>query len=189
MPILNCPLLSVQKIIQTTDLNVTLIPDPAGRQIHLVSLDYEGLVSAAQQITIQEVPTNPVINRTVADGVSTASSTTLTSATAAFTSADVGRYIRVIGAGSGGGTLLTYIRSVTNGTTVVLQEPALTTDTDLDVVIYNSFPTIAVLAASITAGVSGKLDLERLVPSGSGVKAYIPAVGPSVFVSIVYQLV
>lgn len=57
--------------------------------------------------------------RTVTDAV-TASNRTLTSATAAFTSADVGKQIVL----SGGGTLTTTIQAVTNSTTITMTAPA-----------------------------------------------------------------
>jgi hypothetical protein len=64
------------------------------------------------------------------DGVTTSSSTTLTSATAAFTSADVGRTIS--GSGISGGTT---ISSVTNGTTIVLSAAATATATGVSITI------------------------------------------------------
>lgn len=65
--------------------------------------------------------------RTVADGVATASSTTFTSATAAFTSADVNKQIVIAGAGLFGASHATTIASVTNATTALLTAAALTT--------------------------------------------------------------
>lgn len=65
--------------------------------------------------------------RTVTDGAITAASTTLTSATAAFVAADVGRLIVVVGAGASGTDLITRIASRTNATTVVLADAASTT--------------------------------------------------------------
>lgn len=64
------------------------------------------------------------------DGVTTSSSTTLTSASAAFTSADVGRTI------SGSGIpAATTISSVTNGTTIVLSAAATATATGVSITI------------------------------------------------------
>jgi hypothetical protein len=57
--------------------------------------------------------------RTVTDAV-TNSTTTLTSATAAFTSKDIGKQIVL----SGGGSLTTTIESVTNATTIIMTAPA-----------------------------------------------------------------
>lgn len=68
--------------------------------------------------------------RTVADGVLN-SSTTVTSATAAFTSADVGA--TVTGTGIPTGTL---IASVTNGTTVVLTQAATATASGVSLTIF-----------------------------------------------------
>ena len=65
--------------------------------------------------------------RIVSDAIMTASSATLTSATAAFVAGDVGKFIEVLGAGTAGATLHTTISSVTNGTTVVLSASAGTT--------------------------------------------------------------
>lgn len=59
-------------------------------------------------------------NRILTDAVTTATSTTVTSATGAFTSADVGVGINIAGAGAAGATLKTTISSITNSTTVVL---------------------------------------------------------------------
>lgn len=67
--------------------------------------------------------------RSVTDGAITAADTTLTSATAAFTSADVGRGVTVAGAGAAGADLVAEIASVTNGTTVELNVAAGTTVT------------------------------------------------------------
>ena len=67
------------------------------------------------------------VNRTVLDGAMTASSGTLTSATASFTSGDVGRWVTVQGAGAGGANLVAQIQTYTNGTTVVLSVNATTT--------------------------------------------------------------
>lgn len=64
------------------------------------------------------------------DAATTSSSTTLTSATAAFTSADVGRTIS--GTGIPGGTT---ISSVTNSTTVVLSAAATATGTGVTITL------------------------------------------------------
>jgi hypothetical protein len=58
--------------------------------------------------------------RTVNDGAMTAGLAVLTSATAAFTAADVGRDVSVAGAAAGGLTLYTTITVFTNATTVTL---------------------------------------------------------------------
>ena len=72
--------------------------------------------------------------RTVADGA-TNSNTTVTSATAAFDSNDVGRTI------SGGSIPAgTTIASVTNATTVVISQAATTTATGVTLTISNNVP-------------------------------------------------
>jgi hypothetical protein len=64
---------------------------------------------------------------TVNDGAMTASSQTLTSATAGFVAGDVGTQIVVQGAGPSGGNLATSISGYTNATTVTLAVAASTT--------------------------------------------------------------
>jgi hypothetical protein len=69
--------------------------------------------------------------RTLMDGVTTASSTTLTSATAAFTAADQGKTIWIWRAGYEYDIHKTSIASVTNSTTAVLTDAALAAGTGL----------------------------------------------------------
>lgn len=73
--------------------------------------------------------------RTVTDGVCTASSAVLTSATAAFTAQDAGQNIVVSGCGAAGATLPTTIATVTNATTVQLATTATTAATGVSVAI------------------------------------------------------
>lgn len=75
------------------------------------------------------------LGRTVADGA-TNSNTTVTSATAAFISADIGATIAGIGIPSG-----TTIASVTNGTTVVLSQAATATATGVTLTITRTTST------------------------------------------------
>jgi hypothetical protein len=82
---------------------------------------------------IETMLTGAYAGRNVTDGVTNAT-TLLTSATAAFTSADVGRMVIVEGAGGGSGdALVTTIASVSSGTDVVLADAAGTTASALDV--------------------------------------------------------
>lgn len=64
--------------------------------------------------------------RSVADGVATLNSYTLTSATAAFTQADVFSSLTVSGAGTSGGTLTTFVRSVESATSCTMGDFAAT---------------------------------------------------------------
>jgi len=64
--------------------------------------------------------------RTFSDGAISGGTANLTSATANFTSADVGVGVFVPGAGAAGAALTTTIKSVTNSTTVVLAVNAST---------------------------------------------------------------
>lgn len=73
--------------------------------------------------------------RVVGDADITAAATTLTSATAAFTAADVGAQVVISGAGTGGADLVTFIDTVTNATTVELEDAAVTTVTDADLIV------------------------------------------------------
>jgi len=93
----------------------------------------------------------------VTDGSMTASSTTFTSATAAFTSADAGKRILIDGAGAAtdfgviGGTaarkpLVTTISSVTNSTTIVLGSAPQATGTGVRFV-YGTDDTAAIQSA------------------------------------------
>ena len=86
--------------------------------------------------------------RSIADAATTAGSTTLTSVTAAFTSADVGRTVCVTGAGGavGAATVLTAdIASVTDATTVELADAARNTVTGAAANIHDRDRDIAVL--------------------------------------------
>lgn len=65
--------------------------------------------------------------RAVADGASTATTKTITSATAAFTSADLGKSVFVAGAGSAGAVLATTITNVGSATSVTVAATAATT--------------------------------------------------------------
>lgn len=104
--------------------------------------------------TVQGIGTNPInlLNnasmtpqRSVTNGAMTATSTTLTSATAAFTSADVNRYVRVMGANASGQVLVARIASVTNGTTVVLDTAAKTTVSGATVYVHDTDYDISVI--------------------------------------------
>lgn len=61
-----------------------------------------------------------VNSRTVSDAVTTASSFTITSATGAFTSADLGRTITIPGAGAAGATFQGVIATVNSATSIVV---------------------------------------------------------------------
>lgn len=82
--------------------------------------------------------------RSVTDAAITAASTTLTSATAAFTSADVGRTVSVLGAAPASGPLYTTIASVTNSTTAVLSAAAFATVSAATLIIHNRDSNITI---------------------------------------------
>lgn len=85
------------------------------------------------------------INRIVNAAMS-ATSTTLTSATANFTSADAGKAIRVWRAGTSGHDLVTTIASVSNSTTIILSAPSVGAVSS-DTAVYGSDNTAAIQAA------------------------------------------
>ncbi len=95
--------------------------------------------------------------RRVVDAATTSSSATLTSATAAFTSADVGKAIRVERAGTAGARLVTTISAVTNATTVTLATTAGATVTGQYAAIGNRDTNI-----TIRGGVWDRLDNNSL---------------------------
>jgi len=99
----------------------------------------------------------------ITDGAITSASHTFTSAMAGFTAADVGKIIRVPGAGSSGHDMLTTISAFTNSTTVTLTSAAATTVSS-DTVMYGtdntSFFQAAIFADSLNLG--GKV----YVPNG-----------------------
>lgn len=79
----------------------------------------------------------PLLQRTVTDGVmsSSVNPTHLSSATAAFTSNDVGKIISVAGAGPTGAALVGTVSSIISGTVAVLSASASTTVSGATVVI------------------------------------------------------
>lgn len=97
--------------------------------------------------------------RTVTDAAITAASTTLTSATAAFTSADVGRNIYVAGAGTAAGSggltgLYTTIVSVTSDTQAVLASPGITTVSAASLSVYTRCANIEIVGGTWDHGAS-----------------------------------
>lgn len=101
-------------------------------------------------------------SRTVTDTVTTNDSTTITSATAAFTSADVGKHVAITNAGRV--ALNTTIAAFTNSTTVTLSVAATRTCTATQVV-YGSDDTTPFINAFTWAGTS-TTPTSLYVPSG-----------------------
>ena len=106
----------------------------------------------------------------VTDGAMTATSTTLTSATASFTAGDVGKAVMVKGAASSTvSTLVTTITGFTNSTTVTLGAVAVTTVTSA-LVMWGTDDTAhiqaAVNAAITYATAHGSAKV--FIPMGSG---------------------
>ncbi|WP_189113603.1 IPT/TIG domain-containing protein [Pilimelia terevasa] len=124
-----------------------------------------------------------VAARTVADGATTNASTTLTSATAAFTSADVGMSLSVasntqVPAG-------TTIVSVTNPTTVVLSAAATATATGVSTTIgprtaasvttVNASTGVTAAAPQFTVADVGRSITGTGIPAGTVISAYTSA--------------
>lgn len=99
-----------------TGLGPTVAPNGAGKPVTHGTLD--PVLADLGDLLADLGDLNALLNRSVADGV-TNSTTTVTSATAAFTQADVGA--RVSGAGIPAGAT---VATVSNGTTVVLSAAA-----------------------------------------------------------------
>lgn len=100
--------------------------------------------------------------RTVTDAAITNGAATLTSATGAFTSADLGRRVAVMGAGSAGAVLSATIRTVNSGTSVALSGNAATT------------------VSGATAGI-GIWTSDGVHPSRTGHLAMVAALNPAIF--------
>lgn len=82
--------------------------------------------------------------RRVTDAATTSTSQTLTSATAAFTSADIGKTVVVHGAGASGALLITTIAAVTNSSTATMTVAAVTTTTGTYAAVGNRDSGISV---------------------------------------------
>lgn len=91
---------------------------------------------------------------TSATGAMTASSAVLTDTNGAFTAANVGQYITVVGAGAAGVDLSTTILSVQSGTSITLTVAASTTVTGATYG-YGTSDTAAINAAITAAGTIG----------------------------------
>lgn len=115
--------------------------------------------------------------KTVTDGAMTSGSAVLTSATAAFTPADVGKTIQVARALSTSGMLSTTVASVTNATTAVLAVPAAFSLTGQamyvdgrtvgDAVTTANSATVTSATAAFTAADVDKVITIGAIPQGS----------------------
>lgn len=101
------------------------------------------------QVNLASAPYNATCNGVAITGLATisAASPNLQFSTGAFVSGDVGKSIRIAGAGSGGGSLNTTILSVTDGQNIVLNSNASTALAGVSTrVIYGANDTAAILA-------------------------------------------
>lgn len=116
-------------------------------------------------------------NGRVVGDVVTNSTTTITSATAAFTSADAGKTIMINGAnGTGVGPLVTTISSVTNATTAILASAAGITTTGC-AAVFGTDDTTAIQAA-INAANAYALANNYFAEVLFGSKIYMVAAAP-----------
>lgn len=131
-------------------ISAPLVTRPGGQQ----TLDMTGCTITLKANSNCNLLNNGAVTaqRTVSDGAMTSGSTTLTSATAAFTSADVGRSVTVAGATAGGYLLCTTIASVTNSTTAALALAAGTTVSAATVAIYNRDSQVTVIGGTWARG-------------------------------------
>ncbi|WP_018762424.1 SGNH/GDSL hydrolase family protein [Arthrobacter sp. 135MFCol5.1] len=101
-------------------------------------------------------------NRFVTDGTGTSGNLSITSATAAFTSADIGRTVLMAGAGAAGAPYSAVITGVTNAMTAVMDRA----------------PGTTVAGSRLAIGV---YTVDGTHPSGTGAKAIAPAVNAVTF--------
>ena len=118
--------------------------------------------------------------RIVADAAITATDATLTSATANFTSADVGKVIFVFGAGTDSQPLRSWIRSRTSATEVELQDVAGTTVSGANAMMYqpdgSAYTTLT--DGAITGGTTTLTSPgNNFVAGDAGKKIYISGAG------------
>lgn len=88
----------------------------------------------------------PAGSRTVADGATTNTSTTLTSATAAFGTGDVGAVVSGTGIPAG-----TTIASVTNATTAVMSAAATATATGVSITVNDALSGFVLTDSKVTS--------------------------------------
>lgn len=105
--------------------------------------------------------------RSVADAV-TNGTTTVTSASAGFTSADVGRMIIIPGDGVGGGDYVSTVASVTNGTTIVAADAVTGTGTGR---------TLKIVPNGIDLATAVPIDIASQFKAGQTVAAPYDVVG------------
>jgi hypothetical protein len=108
-------------------------------------------------------------SRSVADGATTSGGTGLTSATAAFTSADVGAVVSGTGIPAG-----TTIASVTNGTTAVMSANASATGTGVSVAISGSLAGFLLTATAAPRNSASTIVQGALLDTGRIVASKLP---------------
>lgn len=117
-----------------------------------------GLESFDTSPEVETLVTNSYVGRSVSDAVLVSADTTLTSATAAFTSADVGRMVIVEDGNGAGIELVTTIASVTNATEVELADAPTAAGTDLALTIV---PNGINLASVVPMDIASQFKAER----------------------------
>lgn len=139
-----------------------------------------GAVGSAAPITLQSG------GNSATDGAMTSASTTLTSATAGFTTFDVGKIVRVAGAGAGGAQLVSRIASYTNATTVVLEDANASGGDVSGKVVSYGFPCEVTIrnprikASGTPQGGSSAITYQPIVVGGVEMKAVIEGGRPEI---------
>ncbi len=121
------------------------------------------------EINLQEFGAR-VDGRVVGDASMSSGVATLTSAAAAFTSADVGKLVAVSGAGAAGATLQTTIASITDSSHAVLTAAASTTISPTNAYIATDDSTAFsnALAAANAKGTTIRVPAGRMALTGAG---------------------
>jgi hypothetical protein len=132
----------VQLLAQSSDLNLS------GTLQYTVSMS---LSVNETGVTVPSFLFNAQVPRTVSTGAISGGSTALTAAGAAFTSADEGAGITVVGAGESGGNLETTIQTVNSSTSVALAAEATATVSGAVVSIADVLDLITVTPAAPAA--------------------------------------
>lgn len=136
----------------------TSSPEYIAAQLYFSANVQPGFVWIGRQITTA-IQTAVPAGRKVTDGDITATTETLTSATATFTSGDVGSQVIVAGAGVAGADLVTTISAFTNSTTVTVALAASTTVSNAATYIgaygksYKAGDTVTVTQGGASGGI------------------------------------
>ena len=142
--------LGVKKLVGTLSANAPIVL-PSGTYADFTTAVINSTV-AGNIVQNKAVATSV---RAVSDAAMTAGSTTLTSATAAFTSADIGRSVVVADALAAGNPVTANIVSVTDASNVVLSVAAVATVSAKTATIYDRDSNIILIGGTFNRGGNG----------------------------------